>query len=97
MLLLVFKCNTSLESEPSFYDRTFSILVCPTSLVLPHVAGVQSWGLLIFVIVTLSAVSATEGVELTSLASMAQVLRLVSSLTGMSEWNPGLSFITGSA
>jgi hypothetical protein len=47
------------------------------------------------VIVTLSVVSATGGVELTSLASMARVSRSVNSLTGMSKWNPGSSFVTG--
>ena len=46
-------------------------------------------GRLVFVIITPSEVSATGGVELTSLASMAQVMRLVSSLTSMLEWNPG--------
>ena len=54
-------------------------------------------GRLVFVIVTPSTVSATEGVELTSLALMAQVSCLVSSLAGMSKWNLGMSFITGSA
>ena len=54
-------------------------------------------GRLVFVIVALSMVSATGGVELTSLASMTQVTRSVSSLTGMFKWNPGLSFMMGSA
>jgi hypothetical protein len=44
--------------------------------------------------VTPSAVSTTRGVELTTLASMAQVSRSVSSLTGMFGWNPGSSFMT---
>ena len=42
--------------------------------------------------VTLSMVSTTGGVKLTTLASMARVSRSVSSLTGMSKWNPGPSF-----
>ena len=42
-------------------------------------------GQLIFVIVASSAVFATGGVELTSLASMAHVTRSVSSLMGMSK------------
>ena len=45
--------------------------------------------------VTPSMVSATRGVELTTLASMARVSRLVSLLTGMFEWNPGLLFTGG--
>ena len=56
---------------------------------------VKGW--LVFVIVTPSVVSATGGVELMSLASMARVLRSVSSLMGMSEWNLGPSFVTGLA
>jgi len=45
--------------------------------------------------VTPSVVSATGGAELTTLASMTRVSRSVSSLTGMFEWNPGLSFADG--
>ena len=45
--------------------------------------------------VTPSVVSATGGVELTSLALTAQVTCSVSSLAGMSEWNPGPSFADG--
>ena len=45
--------------------------------------------------VTPSAVSTTRGVELTTLASMARVSCLASSLTSMSEWNLGLSFADG--
>ena len=44
---------------------------------------------------TPSMVSATGGVELMPLALMARVAGSVSSLTSMSEWNPGPSFITG--
>ena len=51
-------------------------------------------GQLVFVIVVPPTVFATRGVELTSLASMAQVTRSVSSLTGMFEWNPGPLFVT---
>jgi len=40
-------------------------------------------------------VSATGGVELTSLASTARVTCSMSSLMGTSEWNPGPSFVTG--
>ena len=47
--------------------------------------------------VTLSVVSATKGVELMTLASMARVTHLVSSLMGMLEWNPGPSLVIGSA
>ena len=54
-------------------------------------------GRLVFVIVTPFMVSAMGGAELMPLASMVQMSRSVSSLTGMFEWNPGLSFITGSA
>ena len=53
----------------------------------PRIAGVRSRGQLAFVIVTPSVVSATKGVELMSLASMARVSRSVSSLMGMSKWN----------
>ena len=42
-------------------------------------------------------VFATGGVELMLLASMAQVMCLVSSLMGMFEWNLVLSLVTGSA
>ena len=56
---------------------------------------IEGW--LIFVIVTLFVVFATRGVELMSLASMARVTRSVSLLTGMFEWNLGLSFVMGSA
>ena len=49
---------------------------------------------LIFVIIALSEVSATRGVELTSLASMAQVMCSVSSLMGLFEWNLDPSFVT---
>ena len=45
--------------------------------------------------VTLSLVFATRGAELTTLASMARVWRLVSSLTGTSEWNLGPSSADG--
>ena len=45
--------------------------------------------------VTPSMVSANGGVELTTLASMARVLRSASSLTGMSEWNLGPLFVGG--
>ena len=48
-------------------------------------------------IVASSVVSTTMGVELTLLASMARVMRSVSSLTGMFEWNLGPSFAMGSA
>ena len=54
-------------------------------------------GRLVFVIVAPSMVSATEGVELMSLASMARVTRSVCSLMGMFERNPGPSFMMGSA
>ena len=47
--------------------------------------------------VTLSSVSATGGAELMTLASMAQVSRSVSSLTGMFEQNLVPSLVTGSA
>ena len=95
MLFLVFVRTASLGSEQSFYDRTFGVLASPTFLEPPRVVGVRSKGQLVFVIVTPSVVSTTGGVGLTSLASMARVSRLVSSLTGMSEWNSGPSFITG--
>ena len=52
-------------------------------------------GRLVFVIVTPSVVFVIGGVELTSHALMARVLRSVSSLTGMFEWNPGPSFVKG--
>ena len=94
-LFLVFVRTPSLGPEPSFYDRAFGLLASPTSLEPLCVIGVWSRGQLVFVIVTPSMVSATRGVELTSLASMARVLRSVSSLTGMSEWNPGLSSADG--
>ena len=97
MLLLVFVRTPSLGSEPSFYDRVFGLFASPTSLEPPRVAGIWSRGELVFVIITPSAVSIIGGVELTSLASMAQVSSSVSSLTGMFEWNPGPSFVTGSA
>ena len=42
--------------------------------------------------VTPSAVSVIGGDELTTLALMARVSCSASSLTGMFEWNPGLSF-----
>ena len=45
-------------------------------------------GRLIFVTIAPSVVFATGGVEATSLASMARVARLMSSLTGMFERNP---------
>ena len=45
--------------------------------------------------VTLSMVSTIGGAELTTLASMAQVSCSASSLTGMSEWNLGLSSADG--
>ena len=96
-LFLVFARTPSLGSEPSFYDYVFGLLASLTSLEPPRIAGVRSRGQLVFVIVTPSVVSATGGVELTSLVSMARVSRSVSSLTGMSEWNPGPSFVTGSA
>ena len=50
---------------------------------------------LVFVIISPFVVSATRGVELTSLALMAQVMRSVSSLMGMSEWNLGLLSVKG--
>ena len=83
MLFLVFVRTPSLGSEPSFCDRAFGLLASPTFLEPPRVAGgpVEDW--LVFVIQTPSVVSATGGVELTSLASMARVSRSVSSLTGM--------------
>ena len=56
---------------------------------------VEGW--LVFVIVTPSVVSAIGGVELTPLALMARVSRSVSLLTGISKWNLGPSFMTGSA
>ena len=95
MLFLFFVHTPSLGSEPSFYDRVFGLLVSPTSLEPSCVVGVQSRGQLVFVIITPSTISVTGGVELTSLASMARVSRLVSSLTGMSKWNPGPSFANG--
>ena len=55
---------------------------------------VEGW--LIFVIVTLSTISTTGGVELTSLASMARVMRSVSSLTVMFEGNRVPSLMMGS-
>ena len=61
-----------------------------------HSGGlVEGW--IIFVIVAPSAVFATGGVELTSLASMARVMFSVSSLTGMFEWNLGPLFVMGLA
>ena len=51
-------------------------------------------GQFVFAIVTPSVVSSTGGVELTSLASMARVTRLVSSQLGMFEWNQGPPFMT---
>jgi len=56
------------------------------------------WGLIgvgHFSCVTPSSVFATGGVELTTLASMARVLRSMSSLTGTFVWNPGPSFADG--
>ena len=57
--------------------------------------AVEGW--LVFVIVVPSMVLVSGGVELTSFAPMDLVTRSVSSLMGMFEWNPGLSFMTGSA
>ena len=54
-------------------------------------------GQLVFVIITPSIVFAIGGVELTSLASMAQVMCSVSSLMGMFEWNLGPLFVMGLA
>ena len=54
-------------------------------------------GRLVFVTIAPSMVFATGGVEATSLASMAQVTCLMSSLTGMFEQNLVLSLVTGSA
>jgi len=45
--------------------------------------------------VTPSAVATTRGIELMTLASMARVSCSASSLTGMFEWNLGLSFADG--
>ena len=53
-------------------------------------------GRLVFVIIAPSVVSATGGVELTSLASMARVTCSVSLLMGMSKWNLGPLFVMGS-
>jgi len=47
--------------------------------------------------VTPSRVSTTRGAKLTILALMARVSCSLSSLTGMSEWNLGSSFVTGLA
>jgi hypothetical protein len=63
----------------------------------PTRSGDSIEGRLIFVIVAQSTVSTTGRVELTSLASIAQVTRSVSSLTGMFESNPILSLVMGSA
>ena len=68
---LVFARTPSLGSEPSFYDRAFGLLVSLTFLEPLRIAGGPVEGRLIFVIVTPSMVSATGGVELTLLASMA--------------------------
>ena len=45
--------------------------------------------------IILSMVFTTGGAELMTLVLMARVSCSVSSLTGMSEWNPGLSFADG--
>ena len=55
--------------------------------------SVKGW--LVFVTVAPSVVFVTGGVEATSLASMARVTRLMSSLTGMFEWNLVPSLVTG--
>ena len=57
--------------------------------------SIKGW--LIFVTVAPSVVFATGGVEATSLASMARVTRLMSSLMGMFEWNLVPSLVIGSA
>ena len=57
--------------------------------------SVKGW--LVFVTVALSMVFATGGVEAMSLASMARVMCLISSLTRMFEQNPIPSLVTGSA
>ena len=87
-LFLVFVCTPSLGSEPSFCDHTFGLLASPTFLEPPHVAGAGR-GSARLCDCHSSMVSVTGGVELTSIASMALVTRLVSSLTGMFEWNLG--------
>ena len=57
--------------------------------------SVKGW--LVFVTVAPSTIFATVGVEATSLASMARVTCLMSSLMGMFEQNPVLSLVTGLA
>ena len=96
-LFLVFVRIPSLGSEPSFCDHTFGLHVSPIFHRSPMSSRGPVEGRLIFVVVAPSTISTTRGVELTSLASMAQVSSSVSSLTGMFEWNPGPSFVTGSA
>ena len=61
----------------------------------PMCGGDSVKGRLVFVIVAPSTVSATRGVELTLLDSMALVTHSVSSLTGMFEQNPVPSLVTG--
>ena len=64
MLFLVFVHTPSLGSKPSSYDHAFDLLVSPTSLETPHVAGVRSRGQLIFVIVIPQAFfDKTEGLS----------------------------------
>ena len=80
MLFLVFARTPSLGSEPSFYDYAFGLLASHPRAPMCSGGPIEGW--LIFVIVTPSVVSTTEGVELTSLASVARVTCSVSSLTG---------------
>ena len=78
--------------------RPYAWSLCKSNLPRAPARGgdlVKVW--LIFVTATPSVVFATEGVEVTSLASMARVTRLMSSLTGMFKWNRGPSFMMGSA
>ena len=41
-VILSFCTYPSLGSEPSSYDRAFGLLVSPTSLEPPHIAGFRS-------------------------------------------------------
>ena len=90
-LFLIFARTPSLGSEPSFCDRAFSLLVSPTFLEPPRIAGADQ-GLARLCVCHPVRGFHNRRVELTSLASMARVTRLVSSLMGMFEWNLGPSF-----
>ena len=96
-LHFVFAHTPHLGFWRSLRDCAFGLIVGPAFPEPPRVVGIRSRVGSSCDCRPIHSFFATGGVEAVSLASTAQVTCLMSSLTGMFEWNLVLSLMTGSA